>query len=68
MFLQYVFTLYRYILAYRSIFCNDIYLMEVCTNEAVQMLKGVCWMQSVAEKAGCIKSYAGFNVVLYKTQ
>lgn len=67
-FLQYVFTLYRYILAYRSIFCNDIYLMEVCTNEAVQMLQEVCWVQSVAEEAGCVRPHAGFSVVLYKTQ
>lgn len=39
---QYVLTLYRYILAYRSIFCNDIYLLEASTNEAVQVLKEVC--------------------------
>lgn len=36
-------TLYRYILAYRSIFCNDIYPLEVCTNEAVQLMKEACW-------------------------
>lgn len=33
---MYVLTLYRYILAYRSIFCNDIYLLEVCSNEAAE--------------------------------
>lgn len=41
-FLQYVLTLYRYILAYRSIFCNDIYLLEVCTKEAAQLFKEAC--------------------------
>lgn len=37
-------------LAYRSIFCNDIYLLEVCTDEAVQLQKEVCWEPSVAEE------------------
>lgn len=51
-------------LAYRSIFCNDIYLLEVCTDEAVQLQKEAFWERSVAEESLRLL----YVVVLYEIQ
>ncbi len=56
-------TVQIYFFAYRSIFCNDIYPLEVFTNEAVQT---ECWKQSVPDEARCVKPSRGFVVVSYE--
>lgn len=53
-------TVHIYILAYRSIFCNDIELLE-----CVLMKQCICWRKCVESRGKLHEIYWGFNVVLY---